>query len=202
MNGVILSSELCGLLERREGGGRLKIPWRRPFAHFAPRTVQRGCLNLRDRRGDDEGSGSCSCSGHGPTGSQPRLGVRVHASIKSGLKLSRNALSNSVSLMGSATALSAQRAWFLATIRACAIAFSGYISWVHWEQLAEHWSQRDLFHTYFTERKGDEPIAAYMMNWKGETFYGKNLAHQMQDPTSCLEFLHGSPRWAAAATGW
>jgi 4-amino-4-deoxy-L-arabinose transferase-like glycosyltransferase len=108
-------------------------------------------------------------------------------------------------VLGAATALSAQRAWFLATIASCAIAFSGYISWVHWEQLAEHWTQRDLFHTYFTERKGDEPIAAYMMNWKGETFYGKNLAHQMQDPKKLLEFLHepaagGGRHWVVTDT--
>jgi 4-amino-4-deoxy-L-arabinose transferase-like glycosyltransferase len=92
-------------------------------------------------------------------------------------------------VLAAATALTSQRAWFLAAVAGCAIAFSGYISWVHWEQLSAHWTQREVFHTYFTQRKGDEPIAAYQMNWKGETYYGKNLAHQIQDPNKLREFL-------------
>jgi 4-amino-4-deoxy-L-arabinose transferase-like glycosyltransferase len=92
-------------------------------------------------------------------------------------------------VLAAASALTSQRAWFLAAVAGCAIAFSGYLSWVHWEQLSAHWTQREIFHTYFTQRRGDEPIAAYQMNWKGETYYGKNLAHQIQDPNKMREFL-------------
>lgn len=69
-----------------------------------------------------------------------------------------------------------------------ATAFAMYVSWVHWRELTPHWSQRDLFWTYLAERKSpDEPIVAYYMNWRGETFYSRNLVRQVQDATRMKE---------------
>jgi 4-amino-4-deoxy-L-arabinose transferase-like glycosyltransferase len=66
----------------------------------------------------------------------------------------------------------------------CAVAalLALYVSWVHWRELSPHWSQRDVLRTYLAERGSpDEPIVAYYMNWRGETFYSRNLVRQVQD---------------------
>jgi 4-amino-4-deoxy-L-arabinose transferase-like glycosyltransferase len=42
--------------------------------------------------------------------------------------------------------VSARREWLLAAMAGCAISFAGYLSWVHWEQLSPHWTQREIFH--------------------------------------------------------
>lgn len=92
-------------------------------------------------------------------------------------------------VLGISAATTNLRGWLVASVAACAIAFSGYISWVHWEQLSPHWSQRQILHTYYTQRQPGEPIGAYLMNWKGETFYTKNEVRQFQDVNKLRDFL-------------
>lgn len=70
-----------------------------------------------------------------------------------------------------------------------AAVFAIYTSWVHWKELSFHWSQRDLFWTYYHDRKDDEPIAAYYMNWRGETFYSQNSVVQIKDANTLREFV-------------
>ncbi|MEL6188099.1 MAG: hypothetical protein AAFU79_26035 [Myxococcota bacterium] len=38
-----------------------------------------------------------------------------------------------------------------------------------------------MFETYFREKKGDEPIYAYQLNWRGETFYSRNTVIQVKE---------------------
>jgi 4-amino-4-deoxy-L-arabinose transferase-like glycosyltransferase len=57
--------------------------------------------------------------------------------------------------------------------------FSLWFSWSHWVALSHHWTQRDLFWRYYDRRRPGEPIAAYLMNWKGETFYSRNTVRQI-----------------------
>jgi 4-amino-4-deoxy-L-arabinose transferase-like glycosyltransferase len=92
-------------------------------------------------------------------------------------------------VLAALTAATSNRAWFLASIAGCALGFSGYLSWVHWEQLSPHWTQREILHTYYTQRQPGEPLAAFEMNWKGETFYSKNAVRQIQDPRKLSEFF-------------
>jgi 4-amino-4-deoxy-L-arabinose transferase-like glycosyltransferase len=80
------------------------------------------------------------------------------------------------------------RRGMVAALAGVAAAFAIYVSWVHWRELSPHWSQRDLFHTYLAERGSpDEPIVAYYMNWRGETFYSRNLVRQVQDAAKMKE---------------
>jgi 4-amino-4-deoxy-L-arabinose transferase-like glycosyltransferase len=65
-----------------------------------------------------------------------------------------------------------------------AFALALWFNWSHWVNLSHHWTQRDLFWRYYAQRKPDEPIAAFMMNWKGETFYSKNTVKQVRDNTA------------------
>jgi 4-amino-4-deoxy-L-arabinose transferase-like glycosyltransferase len=46
---------------------------------------------------------------------------------------------------------------------------------VYFTQVARHWGQGDVMRAYYAHRTGDaEPLAAYLMNWKGENFYSGN----------------------------
>ncbi len=64
---------------------------------------------------------------------------------------------------------------------ALAFSFAIWLNWSHWVDLSHHWTQRDLFWRYYAQRKPDEPIVAFMMNWRGETFYSKNTVKQIKD---------------------
>ncbi|RKG67341.1 dolichyl-phosphate-mannose--protein mannosyltransferase, partial [Corallococcus exercitus] len=61
-----------------------------------------------------------------------------------------------------------------------AAAFALWFNWGHWVDLSHHWTQRDLFWRYYNQRQAGEPIAAYMMNWRGETFYSRNTVEQFR----------------------
>ncbi len=46
---------------------------------------------------------------------------------------------------------------------------------VYMTEVSPHWGQRDVIAAYYTSRSNDaEPIVAYQMNWKGESFYTGN----------------------------
>jgi 4-amino-4-deoxy-L-arabinose transferase-like glycosyltransferase len=64
---------------------------------------------------------------------------------------------------------------------AAALSFAVWFNWFHWVDLSHHWTQRDQFWRYFTQRRPNEPIAAFLMNWRGETFYSRNTVKQIKD---------------------
>ena len=65
--------------------------------------------------------------------------------------------------------------------------------WYFFNAMGPHWSQRHLFDTYFALRQGDEPIGAYMMNWRGETFYSRNTVSQLKNNTRLKSWLKAHP---------
>jgi hypothetical protein len=85
-----------------------------------------------------------------------------------------------------------------------AVAFAVYLGWFHWRALSPHWSQRDLFWIYYHQSQPDEPIGAYQMNWRGETFYSKNTVREIArngPPTvSLADWLNGpgERKWVLA----
>ncbi|MCP3135983.1 ArnT family glycosyltransferase [Pyxidicoccus xibeiensis] len=70
------------------------------------------------------------------------------------------------------------RVMLFGTFWALAAGVALWFNWSHWVDLSHHWTQRDLFWRYYAQRKADEPIVAYMMNWRGETFYSSNTVEQ------------------------
>ncbi len=62
-----------------------------------------------------------------------------------------------------------------------ALGFALWFNWSHWVDLSHHWTQRDLFWRYYQQRKPDEPITAFLMNWRGETYYSKNTVKQIKE---------------------
>lgn len=56
-----------------------------------------------------------------------------------------------------------------------------WVSHHHFNHLSPHWSQAHLFDTYYQERQGNEPIYAYQLNWRGETFYSRNRVLQVKE---------------------
>jgi hypothetical protein len=81
---------------------------------------------------------------------------------------------------------------------AVALAFAVYCGWFHWRRLSPHWTQRDLFWEYYHQSSPDEPIAAYQMNWRGETFYSRNTVRQVGRPgapnATLVDFMNGPGR--------
>jgi 4-amino-4-deoxy-L-arabinose transferase-like glycosyltransferase len=62
-----------------------------------------------------------------------------------------------------------------------AFLFGTWISHHHFNMLSPHWSQAHLFKTYYAERNGNEPLYAYQLNWRGETFYSRNRVLQVKE---------------------
>ncbi len=90
------------------------------------------------------------------------------------------------------------RAMLFGSFWALAFAFALWLNWSHWVNLSHHWTQRDLFWRYYAQRKPDEPIAAVMMNWRGETLYSKNTVKQIRDADTKLARYAALPgrKWA------
>ena len=82
--------------------------------------------------------------------------------------------------------------WALVSL---AIAFAIYCGWFHWRKLSPHWTQRDLFWVYYHQSQPDEPIGAFQMNWRGETFYSRNtvreISRQSAPVTTLPDFVNG-----------
>jgi hypothetical protein len=57
--------------------------------------------------------------------------------------------------------------------------------------MSPHWTQRDFFYLYYTQSQPDEPIGAYLMNWRGETFYSRNTVRQLKEVGQLQAFVAG-----------
>lgn len=104
-------------------------------------------------------------------------------------------------LGGVAAAIAAvrgSRAGLVGSFGALAMGFALWFSWSHWVDLSHHWTQRDLFWRYYDRRNPGEPIVAYMMDWKGETFYSKNTVKQIKDSPARMAAFANLPgrKWA------
>ncbi len=61
--------------------------------------------------------------------------------------------------------------------------------WYFFGAMSPHWSQRHLFDTYYALRQDNEPIGAYLMNWRGETFYSRNTVTQLKNNSRLKSWL-------------
>jgi 4-amino-4-deoxy-L-arabinose transferase-like glycosyltransferase len=97
-----------------------------------------------------------------------------------------------------AAAVRRARVELFASFGALSLGFALWFSWSHWVDLSHHWTQRDLFWRYYDQRRPYEPIAAYMMDWKGETFYSRNTVRQDKDSAPRLTLYGQLPgrKWA------
>jgi hypothetical protein len=78
-----------------------------------------------------------------------------------------------------------------------AAGFALWFNWNHWVDLSHHWTQRDLFWRYYAQRQPGEPITAFLMNWRGETFYSRNTVRQIKDNASMATYAAQPGReWA------
>ena len=94
-------------------------------------------------------------------------------------------------------ALLRMRVMLYGTFWALAAGFALWFNWGHWVDLSHHWTQRDLFWRYYAQRKADEPITAYLMNWRGETFYSRNTVKQIREAPKLKPFVEQPGReWA------
>jgi 4-amino-4-deoxy-L-arabinose transferase-like glycosyltransferase len=94
-------------------------------------------------------------------------------------------------------ALQRSRVMVFGTFWALAASFALWFNWGHWVDLSHHWTQRDLFWRYYAQRKPSEPITAFLMNWRGETFYSRNTVKQIREVNKLLPFVNQPGReWA------
>ncbi len=77
-------------------------------------------------------------------------------------------------------AIKRSRVMLFSTFWVFVFSFALWFNWNHWVDLSHHWTQRDLFWRYWRQHKPGEPIAAFMMNWRGETFYSRNQVEQFR----------------------
>jgi len=77
-------------------------------------------------------------------------------------------------------ALKKERVLLYALFWTFALCFACWFNWNHWVDLSHHWTQRDLFWRYWRQHRPGEPIAAFQMNWRGETFYSRNQVEQFR----------------------
>jgi 4-amino-4-deoxy-L-arabinose transferase-like glycosyltransferase len=85
-------------------------------------------------------------------------------------------------------ALMRARAMLFSSFWALAFGFALWFNWSHWVSLSHHWTQRDQFWRYYAQGKPDEPIAAFMMNWRGETFYSRNTVKQIKENSKMAQY--------------
>jgi hypothetical protein len=71
--------------------------------------------------------------------------------------------------------------WAWRVLVAGGIAGAVWSGWFFFTSMGPHWSQRHLADTYHALRNPDEPIGAYLMNWRGETFYTRNQVVQIKN---------------------
>src|SRR6202022_751288 len=83
------------------------------------------------------------------------------------------------------------RSVLLASVLGLALVLSLYLGWSYWRRMSPHWTQRDFFYLYYTQSQPDEPIGAYLMNWRGETFYSRNTVRQLKELGQLQAFMAG-----------
>jgi 4-amino-4-deoxy-L-arabinose transferase-like glycosyltransferase len=88
----------------------------------------------------------------------------------------------------------ADRLYVVGAATTVAVLFAIAVSAWHWRKLTPHWTQRDLFWSYHQNSAPDEPIAAYGMNWHGETFYSRNTVRQMKEAGEIRRFVEPAGR--------
>ncbi len=90
--------------------------------------------------------------------------------------------------LASIAALLRARVLLFTSFAGLALGFALWFNWGHWVDLSHHWTQRDLFWRYYGQRHADEPIAAFYMNWRGETFYSRNTVKQIKDSARMTQY--------------
>ncbi len=94
-------------------------------------------------------------------------------------------------------AIARARVAMFSTAIALVTAWVLWFNWSHWVQLTHHWTQRDQFWRYFAQRRPGEPITAFLMNWRGETFYSRNTVKQIKDNNLLYQYAQQPGReWA------
>jgi hypothetical protein len=93
--------------------------------------------------------------------------------------------------------------WMVASLGLSALVLAGWLSWFHWRDLSPHWTQRELFRAWEAERGSpDEPLVAWYMNWRGETFYGRNRVRDVMEERRLAELARRPGRlWVITERG-
>lgn len=111
------------------------------------------------------------------------MNPKVTSALQSVVTLT-NALSFTFILLAVVAVIGAirrSRTVVFGSVFAFALGFALWFNWSHWVDLSHNWTQRDQFWRYYRDRQPGEPITAFLMNWRGETFYSRNTVVQIKD---------------------
>ncbi len=64
---------------------------------------------------------------------------------------------------------------------------------VYMAQASQHWTHRHILHTYWEMSQPGEPLIAFQMDWKGETFYAHNSERQIKKSSAELKKVVDKP---------
>ncbi len=81
------------------------------------------------------------------------------------------------------------RRWAAPTLAAGALAGAIFSGWYFFGAMGQHWTQKHMFETYYALRQADEPVGAYLMNWRGETFYSSNTVSQLKSNSKLKKWI-------------
>jgi 4-amino-4-deoxy-L-arabinose transferase-like glycosyltransferase len=111
----------------------------------------------------------------------PLLAGAVPVSGRPGFVLAALLALGLLGLAASAVRRSARAA--AGTLAGVALALAAWLSWVHVPELGRHWTQREVFAALWAQEPDPaEPVVAWLMNWRGETFYGRGRVREVIDP--------------------
>jgi hypothetical protein len=110
------------------------------------------------------------------------FGAAVLLGIGAGLDLSRERAAGAATSFVERVTLGARgpSSGFVAASVIAGVFFALFAVQVYFNRASQHWSQRWIMETYYALKKGDEPLIAFQMDWKGETFYLKNADVQVK----------------------
>jgi 4-amino-4-deoxy-L-arabinose transferase-like glycosyltransferase len=110
----------------------------------------------------------------------------VPLSMRPGAVLLALAVAGGLGLLLAAGRRSARLA--VGSLAGVALLSAAWLSWFHVNELAPHWTPREVFAAWRAERPGPaEPVVAWFMNWRGETFYGRGRVREVMDPARMRE---------------
>jgi 4-amino-4-deoxy-L-arabinose transferase-like glycosyltransferase len=113
------------------------------------------------------------------TGPALALG-KVELSLRPGVVLAALAAVAVLGLVAGTARPSARLA--VGALLGAALATGAWVSWVHAGDVADQWTQRETFALLRRLRApGDDPPVAWLMNWRGETFYGDGAVREVVD---------------------
>jgi len=82
---------------------------------------------------------------------------------------------------------------FVVGLVLCGLLSATFLVQGYWVAVSQHWTHRHIVDTYYSTAEPGEPLVAYQMDWKGETFYSHNTERQIMKSATDLKKVVEEP---------